>query len=58
MTAIKDQETSISGLQTLADREINNDNFRELLDTSSELKDTLDKTWDEVQSISQTVNEN
>ncbi|KAL9073304.1 MAG: hypothetical protein Q9157_004781 [Trypethelium eluteriae] len=52
---IKDKEASLSGLQSLADREINNEKFVRLLKASEELNNNLNKTWDEVQGISRIV---
>ena len=55
--SIKDKEASLSGLQALADREIDNKKFLQVFDSSADLKSTLDQTWDEVQGISQVVDD-
>ncbi|MCJ1378758.1 hypothetical protein MMC17_001857 [Xylographa soralifera] len=54
---IKSKEESLPGLQTLADREIGNETFRQLLASSAQLRDTLGQTWAEVQGIAHVVNE-
>ncbi|KAL9083947.1 MAG: hypothetical protein Q9165_008290 [Trypethelium subeluteriae] len=53
---IKDKEATLSDIQSLADREINNESFDQLIKASEKLNDSLDKTWDEVQGISRIVN--
>ena len=54
---IKSKEESLPGLQTLADREIGNETFQQLLASSAQLRDVLGQTWAEVQGITHMVNE-
>ena len=54
---IKSKEESIPGLQTLADREIGNETFRQLLASNSQLRDTLGQTWAEIQGVVHVVND-
>ena len=54
---IKAKEDSLPGLQTLADREIDNEAFRQLFASGAQLRDTLGQTWAEVQGIAHVVDE-
>ena len=51
-TNIRDKESDLSGLQSLADRELTNRSFQRVLQEIRLLDETLDKTWDEVLNIS------
>ena len=54
---VRDKESQLAGLQSLADREITNPNFQKVLQGIGSLDETTDKTWDEVQDISRIVKE-
>ena len=52
---IKEKESTLSEMQAMRDRQINDDLFQQVIDASAKLNDTLDQAWDEIQNISQFV---